>query len=197
MQSAPKVGLGAHERCLPTIFRQPPAQPGLTRHLIAPLLTRSMNAAFSSLAAGSPLSNPLQPAAAIRSFSWIASAAARTFSHSCPAAQGGGSSRAASAPSSRSSIQGVLADTVRREGVRGIYRGISPTLAGILPYAGLKFYVYQSLKQQYRSTEGHSAPRLPIAVMLTFGAGAGLIAQTATYPLDVVRRQMQVSAHAL
>ena len=97
-------------------------------------------------------------------------------------------------PAPRASIHGVLAHTIRHEGVRGIYRGIGPTLAGILPYAGLKFYVYQSLKQQYRGTEGHSAQRLPIAVMLGFGAGAGLVAQTATYPLDVVRRQMQVRA---
>ena len=36
--------------------------------------------------------------------------------------------------------------------------------------------------------------RLPVHIMLTFGACSGLIAQTATYPLDVVRRQMQVEA---
>jgi hypothetical protein len=35
-------------------------------------------------------------------------------------------------------------------------------------------------------------PRLPVPVMLSFGGVAGLVAQTATYPLDVVRRQMQV-----
>ncbi len=47
-------------------------------------------------------------------------------------------------------IRSVLANTVRQEGLLGLYRGIGPTLCGILPYAGLKFYVYQSLKQQYR-----------------------------------------------
>lgn len=50
----------------------------------------------------------------------------------------------------RKTIRGMLANTFQREGVRGLYRGIGPTLCGILPYAGLKFYVYQSLKQQYR-----------------------------------------------
>lgn len=44
----------------------------------------------------------------------------------------------------------MLATTLREEGVRGLYRGIGPTMCGILPYAGLKFYVYQTLKQRYR-----------------------------------------------
>ena len=50
----------------------------------------------------------------------------------------------------RLTIRGVLATTLRTEGFVGLYKGIGPTLFGILPYAGLKFYVYQSLKQQYR-----------------------------------------------
>lgn len=98
-----------------------------------------------------------------------------------------------------STIRGVFASTVKQEGFWGLYRGIGPTLAGILPYAGLKFYVYQSLKQYYwRQQQGDDAPRpathqkLPVPVMLTFGACSGLIAQTLTYPLDVVRRRMQV-----
>ena len=107
----------------------------------------------------------------------------------------------------------MLVSTVQQEGLLGLYRGLGPTLAGILPYAGLKFYVYQSLKQQYakadtlahsrlhrdaegpdfRSQEEHHSPhRLPVLVSMSFGAIAGLAAQTVTFPLDVVRRQMQV-----
>ncbi|GFR46022.1 hypothetical protein Agub_g7287 [Astrephomene gubernaculifera] len=94
----------------------------------------------------------------------------------------------------------------RQEGMLGLYRGLAPTLYGIMPYAGLKFYVYGLLKQWYREVRppqqqphashggsGHGgAERLPVPVMLMFGGTAGLVAQTATYPLDVVRRRMQV-----
>ena len=38
----------------------------------------------------------------------------------------------------------------------------------------------------------HHLQKLPVPIMLLFGACSGLVAQTATYPFDVVRRQMQV-----
>jgi len=99
---------------------------------------------------------------------------------------------------------------VRAEGVQGLYKGMTPTLMGILPYAGLKFYVYQSLKHAYNRRNdsisiansvagkggsgevGGAQKRLPIPIMLMFGGAAGLLAQTVTYPLDIVRRRMQV-----
>lgn len=91
-------------------------------------------------------------------------------------------------------IRTVLHDTLTREGIRGLYRGIGPSIYGILPYAGLKFFVYQDLKQMYhtRTQQDVQTARLPVPVMLCFGGIAGLIAQTATYPIDVVRRRMQV-----
>lgn len=62
-----------------------------------------------------------------------------------------------------------------------------PTLIGILPYAGLKFYIYEELKT--RVPEEHQKS---VVLRLSCGALAGLFGQTLTYPLDVVRRQMQV-----
>lgn len=106
-------------------------------------------------------------------------------------------------PDPKHSIRGVVFSTLRNEGVRGLYHGIGPSLYGILPYAGLKFFVYQHLKQAClyqinkeksvsQLTSASERMRLPVPLMLICGGMAGLIAQTLTYPLDVVRRRMQV-----
>ncbi|KAJ4833802.1 Mitochondrial carrier protein CoAc1 [Turnera subulata] len=84
-------------------------------------------------------------------------------------------------------IKDVLTTVYKEGGMRGLYRGVGPTLTGILPYAGLKFYIYEELKS--RVPEEHQKS---IAMRLSCGALAGLFGQTLTYPLDVVRRQMQV-----
>lgn len=88
---------------------------------------------------------------------------------------------------SYSGIQDVFRRVYNEGGVRSLYRGVGPTLVGILPYAGLKFYIYEELKR--RVPEEHQKS---IVLRLSCGALAGLFGQTFTYPLDVVRRQMQV-----
>ncbi|XP_054793526.1 mitochondrial carrier protein CoAc1-like [Prosopis cineraria] len=86
-------------------------------------------------------------------------------------------------------IKCVLTSAYKEGGVRGLYRGVGPTITGILPYAGLKFYMYEKLKMHV--PEEH---RKSILMRLTCGALAGLFGQTLTYPLDVVKRQMQVGS---
>ena len=85
-------------------------------------------------------------------------------------------------------MTGLLKIVVVRDGCRGLFQGLGPTLTGIVPYAGLKFLVYEGLKRELG--EGYGAKHW--VHLLTYGAVAGLVAQTATYPLDVVRRRMQV-----
>ncbi|XP_062020359.1 mitochondrial carrier protein CoAc1 [Rosa rugosa] len=84
-------------------------------------------------------------------------------------------------------IGDVLSSVYKEGGLRGLYRGVGPTLTGILPYAGLKFYIYEKLKSHVPEEYEKS-----IGMRLSCGALAGLVGQTFTYPLDVVRRQMQV-----
>ncbi|OVA08418.1 Mitochondrial carrier protein [Macleaya cordata] len=87
-------------------------------------------------------------------------------------------------------LKDVFKSVYKEGGVRALYRGIAgPTLVGILPYAGLKFYIYEELKR--RVPEEHQKS---VMLRLSCGALAGLFGQTFTYPLDVVRRQMQVQS---
>ncbi|KAL3825251.1 hypothetical protein ACJIZ3_021280 [Penstemon smallii] len=84
-------------------------------------------------------------------------------------------------------IRDCFSNIYKEAGVRGLYRGVAPSLYGIFPYAGLKFYFYEEMKRHV--PENH---KKDITVKLVCGSVAGLLGQTFTYPLDVVRRQMQV-----
>uniref|UniRef100_A0A6V7QTI1 Graves disease carrier protein n=1 Tax=Ananas comosus var. bracteatus TaxID=296719 RepID=A0A6V7QTI1_ANACO len=86
-------------------------------------------------------------------------------------------------------VKDVFRSVYSEGGVRSLYRGVGPTLIGILPYAGLKFYIYEELKSQVPEEYKKS-----VILRLSCGALAGLFGQTLTYPLDVVRRQMQVQS---
>ncbi|KAK4166752.1 putative mitochondrial carrier protein LEU5 [Cladorrhinum sp. PSN259] len=105
---------------------------------------------------------------------------------------------------------GVVADTVNsaatRFGLTNFYRGFSPTLLGMLPYAGMSFLTHDTAGDVLRhpklakwTTIPHSenAPagkriQLRSWAELLAGGVAGLVSQTASYPLEVIRRRMQV-----
>ncbi|KAK3825409.1 MAG: mitochondrial carrier domain-containing protein [Benniella sp.] len=75
-------------------------------------------------------------------------------------------------------------------GVIGLYRGLGPTLLGVAPYVALNFQAYEVLRA-YLTPPGETSPS--ISRKLACGALAGSFAQTVTYPLDVLRRRMQVT----
>ncbi|KAG5414009.1 hypothetical protein IGI04_001576 [Brassica rapa subsp. trilocularis] len=84
-------------------------------------------------------------------------------------------------------ITDCFSRTYRESGFRGLYRGVAPSMYGIFPYAGLKFYFYEEMKRHVPAEH-----KKDISLKLVCGSVAGLLGQTLTYPLDVVRRQMQV-----
>ncbi|XP_037943721.1 mitochondrial coenzyme A transporter SLC25A42 [Teleopsis dalmanni] len=75
------------------------------------------------------------------------------------------------------------------EGPRTLYRGYWATILGVIPYAGTSFFTYETLKREYYEITGNSKPNTLSS--LAFGAAAGAAGQTASYPLDIVRRRMQ------
>jgi solute carrier family 25 (mitochondrial carrier protein), member 16 len=93
-----------------------------------------------------------------------------------------------------------------RAGLANFYRGFSATMMGMLPYAGMSFLTHDTagdllrhpsiskwstLPRPKNYPEG-KAPPLRSWAELTSGGLAGLVSQTASYPLEVIRRRMQV-----
>ncbi|CAE5965687.1 unnamed protein product [Arabidopsis arenosa] len=72
-------------------------------------------------------------------------------------------------------------------GFRGLYRGVAPSLYAIFPYAGLKFYFYEEMKCHVPAEH-----KKDISLKLVCGSVAGLLGQTLTYPLNVVRRKCRL-----
>ncbi|KAM0563339.1 hypothetical protein ACHAPJ_001057 [Fusarium lateritium] len=118
--------------------------------------------------------------------------------------------RLPNAPAPVSAAADATATTVEaiapRTGLVNFYRGFAPTVMGMLPYAGMSFLTHDTVGDFLRSPslakhttlpkkknhpEGKPAP-LRSWAELTAGGIAGLISQTASYPLEVIRRRMQV-----
>ncbi|CAH1795269.1 unnamed protein product, partial [Owenia fusiformis] len=88
-------------------------------------------------------------------------------------------------------------------GLRALYKGIWPTMLGMALYAGPSFYGFDTLKsiclERFpetcgTTTAGHNGPiHLTVPAKVLCGGFAGAFAQTIAYPLDVVRRRMQLA----
>lgn len=85
----------------------------------------------------------------------------------------------------------AFATIPRTEGIAALYKGLAPTLVGIAPYAAINFASYDLLKRALYGSDAHHGPS-KWAQNLGVGAAAGTLAATACYPLDTVRRRMQM-----
>jgi solute carrier family 25 phosphate transporter 23/24/25/41 len=74
-------------------------------------------------------------------------------------------------------------------GMASMYKGLGPTLASLAPFVAINFAAYDTIKM-YMFADGR-IPQGPL-YSLSMGAAAGIMAQTACYPLDTIRRRMQL-----
>ncbi|KAJ2688193.1 mitochondrial aspartate-glutamate transporter agc1 [Coemansia spiralis] len=82
---------------------------------------------------------------------------------------------------------------VRQEGVRGLYRGLVPNLAGVTPEKAIKLAVNDIMRGVLSERLGTTPDRLPVAYGALAGATAGLCQFVATNPMEIVKIHMQVA----
>ncbi|KAL2074077.1 hypothetical protein VTL71DRAFT_7855 [Oculimacula yallundae] len=86
-----------------------------------------------------------------------------------------------------SSLAASIRDIARQEGPRGFFQGLGAGVGQIIPYMGIFFSTYETL-------------RLPLShLSLPYGSGdatagvlASVLAKTAVFPLDLIRKRLQV-----
>ncbi|KAH9883249.1 mitochondrial carrier protein LEU5 [Xylariomycetidae sp. FL2044] len=132
---------------------------------------------------------------------------------------GGGGAGGTTGGSSGAVAKGVVAETATataravapRSGLVNFYRGFSTTLLGMVPYAGVSFLTHDTAGDVLRlpalrpyttiprpagdKDDGNTnvkPPPLRAWAELLAGGVAGVVSQTVSYPLEVVRRRMQV-----
>ncbi|KAF8027718.1 hypothetical protein BT93_E0592 [Corymbia citriodora subsp. variegata] len=92
-------------------------------------------------------------------------------------------------------IYHALTTVLKEEGPRALYKGWLPSVIGVVPYVGLNFAVYESLKDWLLKSNPFGLVEdneLSVTTRLACGAAAGTVGQTVAYPLDVIRRRMQM-----
>lgn len=95
-------------------------------------------------------------------------------------------------------------------GLSNFFRGFTPTLVGMVPYAGASFLAHDTMSDIMRwpllapytvlpntgreetATTSQKPAQLRYWAELTTGGIAGFVSQTVSYPLEVIRRRMQV-----
>ncbi|KAF9671795.1 hypothetical protein SADUNF_Sadunf12G0085700 [Salix dunnii] len=77
-----------------------------------------------------------------------------------------------------------------QEGPRAFYKGIVPSLLGIIPYAGIDLAAYETLKDMSKTYMLHDSEPGPL-VQLCCGTISGALGATCVYPLQVIRTRMQ------
>ncbi|XP_037350265.1 mitochondrial thiamine pyrophosphate carrier [Talpa occidentalis] len=92
------------------------------------------------------------------------------------------------------SLRHAVVTMCQTEGPTVFYKGLTPTLIAIFPYAGFQFSFYSSLQQACEwllPAQGQGQTNGNLKNLLC-GSGAGVISKTLTYPLDLIKKRLQV-----
>lgn len=82
------------------------------------------------------------------------------------------------------STRDAIFDLYKEKGIRSIYKGYGSTAFSLTPFIAVNFCAYDMLKAWWR--------RHGVLDTLCLGAASALISQSICYPLDTVRRRMQL-----
>lgn len=82
--------------------------------------------------------------------------------------------------------------SIRADGLRGLYRGISAPMAGAAVENSCLFFSYRIVQDVLKATLYSSSDSLPFSALLVSGAASGSITSLALTPIELIKCKMQV-----
>uniref|UniRef100_A0A2C9JYL7 Mitochondrial thiamine pyrophosphate carrier n=1 Tax=Biomphalaria glabrata TaxID=6526 RepID=A0A2C9JYL7_BIOGL len=96
-------------------------------------------------------------------------------------------------PKLYNSLTSAVVSIGRKEGPRGFYKGLSPTVIQIAPQMGFQFGLYSLFTGLWNKAHGIWPTAAPESLeALVCGSGSGALAKLIVYPLDVIKKRLQV-----
>ena len=89
------------------------------------------------------------------------------------------------------SVPQTIRAILRSEGAAGLYRGLLPSLAQVVPYMALAFSIYERTRKAMLSHRW-SPSQSPLLADTVAGAVSGVISKTLMMPVDTVRKRLQI-----
>ncbi|KQK17759.1 hypothetical protein BRADI_1g36572v3 [Brachypodium distachyon] len=114
----------------------------------------------------------------------------------------GAASRTATAPldrlkvimqvqTTRTTVAHAVKDIFIRGGLLGFFRGNGLNVVKVAPESAIRFYAYETLKEYIMNSKGENKSAVGASERLVAGGLAGAVAQTAIYPIDLVKTRLQ------
>ncbi|XP_011790615.1 PREDICTED: calcium-binding mitochondrial carrier protein SCaMC-1-like [Colobus angolensis palliatus] len=83
---------------------------------------------------------------------------------------------------------------LKQEGVRSFFKGYTPNLLGIVPYAGIDLAVYEVLKNYWLENYSENSVNPGIMILVGCSTLSNTCGQLASFPVNLIRTHMQASA---
>ena len=93
-------------------------------------------------------------------------------------------------PDNRLTIRGTGRSIYEQRGFFGLYKGLCSTLVGVAPYIAIRMTVFDVQTTLFEISWDDPNAQF---FHLVFGGIAGITAAASTYPIDLLRRKMQLS----
>ncbi|XP_061472124.1 mitochondrial thiamine pyrophosphate carrier isoform X1 [Rhineura floridana] len=90
-------------------------------------------------------------------------------------------------------LRHAIVSVYQKEGLLSFYKGLTPTIIAIVPYAGFQFSFYSFLKKVYDWIIPSEEMKTGNVKNFVCGSCAGVLSKTFTYPFDLFKKRLQVA----